>query len=182
MQSSALLLDNTSVTAFNNLMYNCGQYLVYAGSGGDYNFKQNTFAAFNYNFLRSSPALYFSSNNVSASGNAITNPLILNLTNNVIWGSFENELFIDPKNLAQPLITISSNLIKYRSDFSIPNTNILNKDPLFTNPRNEFFSLSAGSPALLKGESLSSDVYFPSFLSTTLDGKVRTFPSALGCF
>lgn len=182
MSSSALALDNTKVVALNNLVYNCGQYLVYVTSGGNYIFKQNTFAAYNFNFSVSNPAVYFSPNGSPLSNSAITQPLQVILMNNIIWGSYDSGLFIDQKNLDPSSITISSNLLKYKSDLIISNTNFQNKDPLFIDARKENFRLNSSSPAVLRGTDLSTDNYFNSFLSKTLDGKTRTFPSDLGCF
>ena len=181
MQSSALILNNTSVAAFNNLIYNCGQYLIYAAAGGDYEFKQNTFVAFNYNFLRYNPALSFSTYDLFKPSST-ANPLKLNLTNNIIWGSFDSELLIDQKNINLTSVAINNNLVKDKSGFVINDSNLQNIDPSFVNSKKEDYRLSAGSPAKLKGANLSTDHYFNSYLSKTLDGNARTFPSNLGCF
>jgi hypothetical protein len=44
MEVVGFLGYQTELTAFNNLFFNCGQYLLYGVGGGTYNLKQNTFA------------------------------------------------------------------------------------------------------------------------------------------
>lgn len=72
MEVAALTAHNSNLKLFNNLFYNCGQYLLYATEGGSYDLKQNTFAAYNFSFARQTPALYFSD---SKMGGTDSNPL-----------------------------------------------------------------------------------------------------------
>ncbi|RZL34991.1 MAG: hypothetical protein EOP00_30605, partial [Pedobacter sp.] len=61
MEVVGLLGYETDVAAFNNLFFNCGQYLLYAAGGGSYNLKQNTFAGYQDNkFTRKTAAVYLS--------------------------------------------------------------------------------------------------------------------------
>src|SRR5690606_31603876 len=88
---SGILSYNGSITAINNLFFNCGQHLVALLNGGKYSFFQNTFAGYNYNLSRTSPAIYIS--DVSSYTSEI-NELDAIFINNIIWGVQRNELEI----------------------------------------------------------------------------------------
>ena len=81
MQVAAYIGYHSELLAFNNLMYNCGNYLIYAVGGGNYNLKQNTFAGYNLSFPRKTASLSFSDYLSSTA----YNKLQLDLTNNIIW-------------------------------------------------------------------------------------------------
>ena len=97
MQVAAYIGYHSELFAFNNLLYNCGNYLIYAVGGGNYNLKQNIFAGYNLNFARKTAALSFSD---YLSANAY-NSLKLDLTNNIIWGNLINELDIQKKTTGE---------------------------------------------------------------------------------
>lgn len=168
---------NASMTGLNNLFHNCGQYLLAALNGGDYSFYQNTFAGYNYNFARTTPAIYLADNSTI---NPETFALSATFTNNIIWGNLTKEL--DYKQTGQKTFSLSfsNNLIK--TTIAIAGSeNILNQDPLFINPRQENYRLSESSIAVDKGLNLSSNAYF-NILGNDLEGKLRSFPSELGAY
>lgn len=178
MQVAAYIGYHSELIGFNNLLYNCGNYLIYAVGGGNYNLKQNTFAGYNLNFARKTAALSFSD---YLSINAYNN-LKLDLANNIIWGNLTNELDIQKKTTASIQIAFLNNLIKTTSaNYSI-NGNILNIDPLFIASGSENFELSDNSPALKKGSNLTADPYFSLYLSRDIKYTPRVFPSSLGCY
>ncbi|MFC3561661.1 hypothetical protein [Pedobacter jamesrossensis] len=178
MQVAAYMGYHTELLAFNNLLYNCGNYLIYAIGGGNYNLKQNTFAGYNPNFPRKTAALVFSD---YLSSKAF-NELQLDLTNNIIWGTLTNELDIQKKSMAIVQSNLSNNLIKTTSTNYSSNGNIINSDPLFVSPSSGTFVILNGSPALKKGINLSADVYFNQYLNKDLANKTRLSPSSLGCY
>jgi len=178
MQIVGLLGYHTHLAAYNNLFYNCGQYLIYGIGGGEYDLAQNTLGAYNYAFARKTPAVHLSdwiSNTAYASLNAT-------LTNNIIWGSLEDELNIEKKSNAASIIEVKNNLIKTTKEAFNTNGNVINKDPLFINPRQGNFKTSSTSPAINKGENLINHPYFPSYLAKDMLQKQRLFPSELGCY
>ncbi len=177
MEIAALAMFNADVKAFNNLFYNCGQFLVYGVGGGSYAFKQNTFAAINTNFARQTPAVYFADFYTTANLNT-TAALKIELINNIIWGSLDEELAVDKKGTLAIVFNLSNNLIKTETSSFGGNGNIINEDPLFSNPRNEDYTLIQGSPCINKGADLSSEPY----LAKDLKDKMRSFPSELGCY
>lgn len=178
MQVAAYIGYHSELLAFNNLMYNCGNYLLYAVGGGNYNLKQNTFAGYNLNFPRKTASLSFSD---YLSANAY-NRLQLNLTNNIIWGSLTNELDIQRKTSAVVQVNLWSNLIRSTNTTYNSNGNILNIDPSFINKEMENFELSVNSPARKKGADLSNDPYFTSYLNKDIKGNTRISPSTLGSY
>lgn len=178
MQVAAYIGYHSELFAFNNLMYNCGNYLVYAIGGGNYKLKQNTFAGFNLNFPRKTAALTFS-DYLSAKA---FNRLQLDLTNNIIWGSLINELDIQKKTAAVVQTNLLNNLIKTTNTSYNINGNIINVDPLFSSSSQENFILSNNSPAVNRGVDLTNDVYFILYLNKDLSNKMRIFPSSLGCY
>lgn len=178
MQAAAYIGYHSELLAFNNLMHNCGNYLIYAIGGGNYNLKQNTFAGFNLNFPRKTAALTFSDYLTTKA----FNNLQLNLTNNIIWGSLTNELDIQKKSTAIVQSNLFSNLIKTTNTGYNNNGNMINIDPLFASSSQGNFALLNNSPALKKGLDLSADVYFNLYLNHDLNNITRIFPSSLGCY
>lgn len=178
MQVAAYIGYHSELIAFNNLFYNCGNYLIYAAGGGNFSIKHNTFVGFNSNFGRKTAALTFS-DYISA---ASYNKLNLNLTNNIIWGSLENELDIQNKSTAVLSSWIYNNLIKSSASNYSNNGNLLNDDPRFISQGLENFQLQDNSPVLRKGYDLRSDAYFGNYLSMDLANIPRVFPATLGCF
>lgn len=178
MQVVGLLGYHTDLTAYNNLFHNCGQYLIYGIGGGNYDLVQNTFGAYNYSFARRTSAVHLSDFISSTEFAALK----ATLTNNIIWGSLEDELTIEKKSTAVSTIELKNNLIKTtKAEFS-GNGNLINADPLFINPRQGNFKTSENSPAKNKGINLSSHPYFSTYLSKDLLEKERLFPSELGCY
>lgn len=177
MQVAAYIGYHSELLAFNNVMYNCGNYLIYAVGGGNYNLKQNTFAGYNLNFPRKTASLSFSD---YLSANAY-NKLQIDLTNNIIWGSLTNELDIQKETAAIVQLNLWSNLIRSSNNAYSNNGNILNTDPLFVNKELENFELAANSIARKKGTDLSTDPYF-NYLIKDAKGDTRIYPSTLGSY
>lgn len=178
MQVAAYIGYHSELLAFNNVMYNCGNYLIYAVGGGNYNLKQNTFAGYNSNFPRKTASLSFSD---YLSANAY-NKLQVDLTNNIIWGSLTNELDIQKKTSAIVQFNLWSNLIRSTNSAYSNNGNILNTDPLFINQDLEDFRVSPGSIVRKKGADLSTDPYFFNYLNQDAKGNARIYPSTLGSY
>ncbi|SDG13064.1 hypothetical protein SAMN05421827_103327 [Pedobacter terrae] len=178
MQVAAYIGYHSELFAFNNVMYNCGNYLIYAVGGGNYNLKQNTFAGYNLNFPRKTAALSFS-DYLSAN---VYNKLQINLTNNIIWGSLTNELDIQKKSSTTVQFNLSHNLIRSSNSAYNTNGNILNIDPSFKNKESENFELPANSAARNKGADLSTDPYFNGYLDKDIKGNERIYPSTLGSY
>lgn len=179
MEVVGFLGYQTELAAFNNLFFNCGQYLLYGAGGGKYNLKQNTFAGYNPAYARKTAALYLS-DAISATqfGN-----LSATLYNNIIWGNLINEFLIDQKNTNALVRTdLKNNLIKTINTSYNGNGNLINIDPKFTNPLMGNFRLTKTSTAIGKGFNLSADSYFEKYLSKDLTNKNRLFPSSLGCY
>lgn len=178
MQVAAYIGYHSELFAFNNVMYNCGNYLIYAVGGGNYNLKQNTFAGYNLNFPRKTASLSFSD---YLSANAY-NKLQLDLTNNIIYGSLSNELDIQKKTSAVMQLNLWNNLIRTTNNTYNANGNILNIDPAFINKDMENFEVSATSPVRKKGADLSNDPYFSDYLNKDIKGNKRISPSTLGSY
>ncbi len=177
---AGLLGYTASITGLNNLLFNCGQFLVVGLYGGDYNFYQNTLANYNYNFPRKTPSVFFS-DNLNDGKTALTKNLKSVFINNIIYGSLSKELDFNKTGNGLFEIDFQNNLIK--SDVqTLGSSNFYNQDPLFVNTRKENYKLENNSSATLKGKNLSANSYFNNYLSKDLLQKNRSFPSSLGCY
>jgi hypothetical protein len=174
---AGILGYTASITGINNLVYNCGQYLLIGLYGGDYNFYQNTFANYNFNFPRRSPSLYFS-DNLEGSTSKVS-VLKTQFINNIIFGSLTKEIEFDKKGNLAFVQDFKFNTIKTDVQ-NLGTTNFYNLDPLFLNPRRENYLLPSNSSAHDKGQDLSTNPYFNSYLNKDLNGTTRLFPSTLG--
>lgn len=179
MEVVGFLGYQAELSAFNNLFYNCGQYLLYGAGGGNYNLKQNTFAGYNPAFARKTPSVYLS----DYISNTQTSDLTLEIYNNIIWGNLSDELIVDKKSTGSTLTAnIKNNLLMSNNPLYHTNANLLNQSPLFINIETGDFRLSAASPAANKGSNLGTDPYYTLYLNKDLNNKARIFPSELGCY
>ena len=126
----------SKITATNCLFSNCGEYAV-LGFGGTFNLNFCTFANYTPSFQRKTAALTFSNQLTDASGAPRKFPLVLNLTNSIVWGSFEDELLLDNSADYLPTVTIRNSLLRTQLYATNPgivggaNVNLVNADPLF---------------------------------------------------
>lgn len=178
MQIAGFAGYKTNITAFNNIFFNCGEYLFYGASGGYYNLKQNTLANYSSSFPRRSPAVYFTDADPNSSK---TFSLSGSLVNNIIWGNLAEELTVEKKGGSVNL-NFQNNFIKTTSTGFSQGGNILNIDPKFVSYRDDNYRLSASSPALNTGANLSSDPYYNQFLKFDKESKTRLFPSEPGAY
>jgi len=178
-QVAGVLGYNASVTAINNLMYNCGQYLVAGFYGGDYHFYQNTLANYNFNFPRKTPSVYFT-DYLNTDVSKISD-LKTQFYNNIIYGSLNRELDFDQKGILTFLQDFQNNTIKTDLQ-NFGASNFSNIDPFFINTRKENYQLVSNSAAHNSGKDLTTNNYFLGFLNKDILQKERIFPSTLGCY
>jgi len=130
------------VTATNCLFTNCGEYAM-IGIGGSYALNFCTIANYTPAFRRETSSLTFT--NVDDARPTIKLPTSVSIRNSIVWGSFEDELFV--KNFADYSPTINNSLLRtkeYATNATVvggANVNLVNVDPLFKRT-----SLSGGIP------------------------------------
>lgn len=117
----------STITATNCLFTNCGEYAI-RGYGGTFNINFCTIANYTPSFQRMTSALTFSNALEDAQGKVVKFPLTINLTNSIVWGSYENELELE--NNADYLATLNiRNTLLRTLDFQAA-TNAPNKPGL----------------------------------------------------
>ncbi|MDO7849132.1 hypothetical protein Q5H92_22405 [Hymenobacter sp. M29] len=117
----------STITATNCLLTNCGEYAV-RGFGGTFNLNFCTIANYTPSFQRQTSSVSFSNELSDAVGNPVKFPLVINLTNSIVWGNYENELEL--VNNADPNYTINiRNTLLRTKDFQAA-TNATNKPGL----------------------------------------------------
>ncbi|WP_046243942.1 hypothetical protein [Hymenobacter terrenus] len=143
------------VTATNCLLTNCGEYAVLGLGGGTYDFNFCTFANYTPSFRRETSSITFT--NEKATDARVLLPTSVTIRNSIVWGSFEDELFV--KNYTDPNYTVSirNSLVRTKEYATTPavvgnaGVNIINTDPLFKRTSlsgsQPDYSLQATSPA-----------------------------------
>ena len=151
------------VTATNCLFTNCGEYAILGLGGGTFNLNFCTIANYTPSFRRETSSLTFT--NELANGSGVKAPLSVTLRNSILWGSIEEELFLENNTDPNYEVIVHNSLVRskeYAATTSVPGkpglaapglNNILNTDPKFrrtpfTSTRMPDYSLDAGSPAL----------------------------------
>jgi hypothetical protein len=174
---------NSSITANNCLVSNCGNNILIV-SGGRYNFNNCTFVSINNSFVEhKNPVAIFSNTNSSGNTNAFTGTI----NNSIIYGEgglVEDELITQRNAAASFSLQVNNSLYKVKNDIPIANATITqsikNEKPLFDSidigKRFFNFRLASNSPCINKGQ--------PTNLTFDLDGKPRTvgiLPD-MGCY
>ena len=132
----------STITATNCLFSNCGEYAV-LGFGGTFNLNFCTFANYTPSFRRETASLTFSNQLTDASGAPRKFPLVLNLTNSIVWGSIEDELLLDNNTDYLATVSIRNSVLRTKEYQATTNAagkpgladpalaNLINIDPLF---------------------------------------------------
>ncbi len=154
MSGTGILARNYHIEASNNLVTNCGNYLLELTMGGEYKFIHSTFANYWDASVRQAPSVYFNNYQVQESGSVIAKPINVLFGNCIIDGRETNELIFD---------LIEDNNATFLFDHSSLKTTLnINNDDRFTSclqsPENLFedvwdlnLHLNKHSPAIDKG-------------------------------
>ncbi len=142
------------VMATNCLFTNCGEYAVLGVGGGTYNFNFCTFANYTPSFRRETSSLTFTNEFETTTG-IVKRPTSVSILNSIVWGSFEDELFV--KNHPEyALLTVQNNLLRTKEYATTPAVvgaagvaNLVNVDPMFKRifSDNPDYTLQDKSPA-----------------------------------
>lgn len=155
---AGIISVNSSITAQNLLVANCGKNLLLIG-GGDYNFNHTTVASFSNNYLQHRDPVLLLSN--VTSNTSPPNPLTAVFRNSIFWGDagglVKDEVVV-VKNGTSPF-SVSFENVLWRVQNAPANAGISNatnnQDPKFdsinVNKNSYSFRLAAGSPAINKG-------------------------------
>lgn len=146
MGNACMTFSKSSVTISNSLFYNAASHLLKAEGGGYYKVYNCTFANNNSDFLLSAPSISM----VSATGDIAWD---VNFTNNIIWGSQNNELDLQLPVATPPVV--KNNLIRTRFNTYAGNGNLLSATSSYvrfsSDPADPDGSLSGNSPAVNAG-------------------------------
>jgi hypothetical protein len=172
----------SSITARNCLISNCGKNMVLA-YGGDYQFIHCTSAAISNSYVAHKEPVLFVSDNARQGNNILTDKLTAIFKNCIFWGengTTEDEVVVSKQGTIFN-VSFDNCLWKVKtSPTNITAANIIaNQSPVFDsiNTEKRFFSfrLKNGSPALNKGAASTVDF--------DLDGNPRPVGQPdLGCY
>lgn len=166
--------SNTSITATNCLISNCG-YNIFLTAGGNYNINHCTVASYGNNYLQHKNAVLTISNVASAT---TTNVVNANISNSIFYGEgglVEDEIVLNKQGTTAFNITFNNVLYKMKSNdpasASFTGNKLKNVAPNFdsinTSLRYFNFRLKPSSEAVNKGTNTG--------VLIDLDGKNRAF-------
>ncbi|MCS6832220.1 MAG: right-handed parallel beta-helix repeat-containing protein [Flammeovirgaceae bacterium] len=182
MSVAGIQAFNSDVVLENTLIFGCGQQTVALVLGGNYTLTHNTIVAFNLlhrtrnctPFARNTPS-FLLSNFLNVSGQTLSAPFSLTMTNNLLWGDLEEEVSKQIRAGIDFSIVARNNLIRTKDANFQGNGNILNTNPRFAGKRCEDnFTLMRESPAVNAGTLTS--------LQLDLTGKLRDSKPDIGAF
>lgn len=154
MANAGLLAFNSDVYVYNTLINNCVQYIVGNFAGGNYRYTHCTFVNFGFGFFRDAPSAVFSDNVVLADDHVLTNDLVLEMGNTIVYGSLNEELLLNNGGGSVFTVNITNSLLKTRLEELDINKNVLNEDPKFIHPGIYNYQLDTLSPAKDAGADL----------------------------
>jgi hypothetical protein len=170
--NTGILAVQTSITAINCLVSNCGQNITIAG-GGVYHFEHCTVASYSTVLLSHQQPVLFVSNTGSLNSLPVTGDLTASFANCIFWGSenVPDEAQVTKDGNTVFAVLFDHSILK-QQDYpaNIDSLSLfLNADPLFIatgDPGNTFnFHVQPGSPAIDHGANLG--------IAVDLDGNPR---------
>ncbi|MBI9037536.1 MAG: hypothetical protein JEY97_05325 [Bacteroidales bacterium] len=154
MSGMGLFTRYYKITATNDVIANCGIYDIALTLGGDYNFKQCTFANFWRYSIRQTPSLIINNYYLDSADVPHTFDMFTYFGNCILYGSNEEEIVIDSKEAEDFNYLFENTLLKTTLD--IEDTDhymscLKNLDPLFKDYQSNNYELDTLSPAIDAG-------------------------------
>lgn len=115
-------MSNTGIQAFTSVMdvsntqiYDCGGFMAAHFVGGKYTYDHCTFTNGQTSFIRDEPSVVFL-DNFPSNEEPIVEDLSISITNSIIWGSEDEELFIGNEGGAVIESVIEQNIIRSQEE------------------------------------------------------------------
>lgn len=155
MSNSGIQAFSSEIEVSNSQIYDCGGFMASHLVGGQYTYDHCTFTNEQTSFIRDEPSVVFL-DNLPGSDEPLVADLFLSITNSIIWGSEDEELFIGNEGGAMIESFIEQNII--RSEAEIPN-NFTSQDfnfPGFIDPFS--FDYQLDSLAFARDKAIDSSI------------------------
>jgi hypothetical protein len=174
MSGLGILARNFNIEGFNDVFANCGLYAAAFTIGGDYDFRQTTFANYWTFGQRTNPSFYI--NNYTSDSNGDIVPVNLtkaNFFNCIIAGNNDNEFEVDMTSGADSIYSFRNTLVTADTDHPTTGNGYVsifrNENPRFVDTQKNNYELDTLSFCINKGDGL----LIPS-ISFDLKGNNRT--------
>ncbi|MEM0938355.1 MAG: hypothetical protein AAF600_15565 [Bacteroidota bacterium] len=154
---AGVLAFNSLVQSTNALIYNCGEFLFAGLAGGTYQLYHHTLSNDPSPFLLESPSVQFADNTI-LDGEILTDELILDIKNSIIWGPSSEELLINNGGGSSLSLMLNSNIIRSSEEIENNFTSLENNFPGFKDPFLFDYSLDTLSFAKDKGKVLEVSI------------------------
>ncbi len=187
MTGAGILARIFNITGSNDVISNCSQNCLALTEGGNYDFKQCTFADYYPYANRQTPLLFLNNYLKQTLQNGSTSILPFDLTasfgNCIIYGSLENEVGLDPLGSGNKFdYTFDHCLIRIdpKIDTQTSNYKGIIKNPgiaVFKDPGNGDYTLADGSPAIDSG-----DASIANMVPFDIKGRSRTSNPDMGAY
>ncbi|TVR76784.1 MAG: hypothetical protein EA412_13140 [Chitinophagaceae bacterium] len=153
--SSGILGITTVLYGENILIYNCGEHNIQMEYGGIYDFRHATLANYSSSFINHNKPIIRASNFLATPDALSLAPIYATFTNSIIYGSLDEEIFIEEAEPGVVDVEILFNhaLVKTEmpEDTVFFNNVLRNMDPQFTDRFEKDYTLLNGSPAIDAG-------------------------------
>jgi hypothetical protein len=154
MTGYGILTRFYNMTAYNNVVVNCGQYLAAFTWGGNYDVRQCTFANYWSASVRVTPSIVL--NNFAVDADNVVYPFEFHgfFGNDILYGRNEDELLLSSDPGAAFEFKFDHCLLQTLSDVSDQNLYpgcLVNQDPKFVNYLENNYQLDTLSPLIDKG-------------------------------
>ncbi len=155
MAAASLFAQGAKIEAVNCLFSNAKYYSALLSIGGEYIFKNCTFANYWNTSVRTTSLLALNNYYKDINGNTQVRPISIYLGNCIVYGDKEEEILIDKFPASNDFYLTAENSI-LKTKYNLGNYNFVNckfnVDPKFRNTSMEDFKLQANSPAIDNGK------------------------------
>lgn len=165
MTSAGIAAYGSYITGQDLLMYSCGQSIVFVYNGGKYMFANCTFDNSYPPSAEPQSAIILDNSDYAPSGVVtLKGDISASFRDCIIWGNIDDEVTLNWKGSTTPHDTFQYNILKSKT-LHFDATNLMNKDPLYTNAANGQYKPGANSPAA--GNGLFTSISLPSDIDDT---------------
>jgi hypothetical protein len=150
--------------AENTLVNTSAGYVVGNFAGGNYTYNHCTFANYPVNYFVGQPALILTDYVDLEDGSRITDLLVLNLMNTIVWGQHKEEIIVDLKQPGESIIKAWNSILKTSLNIFEGEGNFLNTEKDFMRFKDVVrydYTPDSLSPAIdnAKGSIVTDDLY-----------------------